>query len=107
MTADEKYGPGRGSRPISSMTTTMSTSPSPRPPCSSGTSRPGQPSAVTWSQNSSVNPRGSSAMARTYDAGRLGGEKGPHTVAQRVLIVGKGEVQTMASFARWVGRNFS
>ena len=42
-TADEKYGPGNGNRPISSITTTMSTSPSPRPPCASGTSSPGHP----------------------------------------------------------------
>ena len=35
-TADEKNGPGNGRRPISSITTTVSTSPSPSPPCSRG-----------------------------------------------------------------------
>ena len=42
-TADEKYGPGNGTRPISSITTTMSTRPRPRPPFASGTSNAGQP----------------------------------------------------------------
>ena len=44
---------GSGTRPISSSTTTRSTSPMPRPPCSSGTSRPVQPSSTSWVQTCS------------------------------------------------------
>jgi hypothetical protein len=65
-TADEKNGPGNGSRPISSITTTMSTSPRPSPPWSSGTSMPVQPISAMRCQSSSVKPRSSSAIARMY-----------------------------------------
>ena len=56
---------GRATCPISSSTTAMSTSPMPRPPRSSGTSRPVQPSSTSWFQTASEVPTSSSSIART------------------------------------------
>ncbi len=57
-------------------------------PFVSGTSMPVQPSPASLPQSSSVNPRSSSPISRTYVAGRAIGEeaRGP-TRAERVLIV--------------------
>ena len=46
-TEEEKNGPGRGMRPISSSTTHISSRPAPLPPYSSGTSRPVHPRSAS------------------------------------------------------------
>ena len=55
-TDDPRNGPGKATRPISSSTTTASTSPSPSPPCSSGTRSPGQPSPTMRVQSGAASP---------------------------------------------------
>ncbi len=68
--ADEKNGPGKMARPISSCTATASITPRPRPPCRSGTRRPVQPRSTILRHISGVIPASScSAIRRTYALG--------------------------------------
>jgi hypothetical protein len=60
ITADEKNGPGSGTRPICSRMMPISSSPAPSP----GTSMPVHPSSTRRSQSSGVTPVGSSASDR-------------------------------------------
>src|SRR3984957_2001077 len=70
-TAEEKKGPGKGRRPISSRTTHISRRPTPLPPYSSGTSSPVHPSSTSVFHSAGVIPAGSSASWRTTS--------GPHS----------------------------
>ena len=65
ITAEEKKGPGRGTRPICSSTMQVSSSPAPAPPCARGRACPVHPRSTSGSQSSGVNPPGSSASARS------------------------------------------
>ena len=60
-----RKGPGAMTRPSSSTTTPSSTNPSPTPPWSAGTVRPGQPSSTMCCQSASAgSPRSTAARTR-------------------------------------------
>ena len=61
----EKNGPGTTERPISSISTTRSTKPSPMPPCSSAKMSPVHPCSAIFFQRSGVMPSGPSMSLRT------------------------------------------
>ena len=96
-TADEKNGPGSGSRPISSSTTTMSTSPRPRPPCVLGHEQAG-PAELGELVPDLVGEAALVVDHRPHvGAGRLAREERAHRLAQRVLLVAEREVHGNAA----------